>query len=215
MGASTTYSVVLLGDSVFDNKAYIGGAPDVAAYLRDALPPGSRVTLCAIDGSTTTDLGKQLDRVPDHATHCVLSVGGNDALENADLLALPCTSTGAALDLFAERLETFEQSYGWALDAVVGLGRPVTVCTIYNAQLGGELARRAEVALMMFNDVVMRSALARAVNVVDLRLVCTDAGDFTRQIEPSEVGGTKIARAVAHAIGATGGDDRTSRISAG
>jgi DNA-binding transcriptional LysR family regulator len=44
---------------------------DVAACLREALPAGSRVTLCAIDGSTTSDLGKQLEmsRVvgPSHA----------------------------------------------------------------------------------------------------------------------------------------------------
>jgi hypothetical protein len=213
--ASSSYSVVLLGDSVFDNKAYTGGAPDVAACLREALPAGSRVTLCAIDGSTTSDLGKQLDRIPEHATHCVLSVGGNDALENADLLALPCESTEAALDLFAERLEAFEQSYGWALDAVVDSGRPVVVCTIYDAQLGGELARRAKVALMMFNDVILRSALARGVDVVDLRLVCRDEGDFVREIEPSAIGGAKIARAVACALGALVGDNATSRLSAG
>lgn len=87
MSVGKTYSVVLIGDSVFDNGAYTAGAPDVAACLRDALPEGSRVTLCARDGTTTTDLGRQLDRVPKHATHVVLSVGGNDALENADRLA--------------------------------------------------------------------------------------------------------------------------------
>ena len=79
-------SVVLLGDSVFDNKAYTAGAPDVAAHLRRFLGD-ARVTLCAIDGATTVDLGPQLDRVPKHATRVLLSLGGNDALENADLLS--------------------------------------------------------------------------------------------------------------------------------
>lgn len=215
MVANATYSVVLLGDSVFDNRAYTGGEPDVASCLRDALPDGSRVTLCAVDGSTTADLGKQLDRVPDHVTHSVLSVGGNDALENADILSLPCRSTGDALDLFAERLDAFEQAYGWTLDAVVDLGHPVTVCTIYNAQLEGELAARARVALMMFNDVVVRAALARGVDVIDTRLVCTEATDFTQQIEPSAAGGAKIARAIASALGAIPRSRGVATVSAG
>ncbi len=215
MDTNATYSVALLGDSVFDNRAYTGGEPDVAACLRAALPGGSKVTLCAIDGSTTADVGRQIDRVPDHTTHVVLSVGGNDALEQADMLALPCTSTADALDLFADRLDAFEQAYGWTLDAVIDRGRPVIVCTIYDAPLDGELANRARVALMMFNDAIKRSALARGVDVIDTRLVCTESTDFTQQIEPSASGGAKIAKAIAHALGATAGDHPTSRTTAG
>jgi hypothetical protein len=32
--------LVLLGDSVFDNAAYVGGGPDVVAQLRARLPTG-------------------------------------------------------------------------------------------------------------------------------------------------------------------------------
>ena len=41
--------VVLLGDSAFDNKAYVAGGPDVVAQLRARLPPSWRASLGAVD----------------------------------------------------------------------------------------------------------------------------------------------------------------------
>lgn len=193
--------VALLGDSVFDNKAYTGGEPDVASHLRGLLPSWN-VTLCAIDGSTTHDVGRQLDRVPKTADHLVMSLGGNDAIMNADLLDLPVSSTAGALETFHERLEAFETSYGWALDALKHLGRMAWVCTIYNGNLGAD-ATRAKVALMMFNDVIIRSALSRDMSVLELRLVCTEVSDFANPIEPSGSGGLKIAAAIRRAIDPT------------
>lgn len=194
-------SLTLLGDSIFDNQAYTKGQPDVSAHLRARLPEDWRVTLCAIDGTTTSSLGRQLDRVPDHSTHLVLSLGGNDALENADLLDSPTRSTGEALDLFEGRVSSFRQSYGWALDAVLELGLPTTVCTIYNGNLPGDEGRRARVALMMFNDVIVEAALSRGVNMIELRAVCTEVQDYANPIEPSGSGGEKIAAAIARGLG--------------
>jgi len=39
--------VVLLGDSIFDNKAYVGDGPDVITQVREALPDGWTATLAA------------------------------------------------------------------------------------------------------------------------------------------------------------------------
>jgi hypothetical protein len=206
--------IALIGDSVFDNSAYTKGAPDVAAHLRDVMPTWG-VTLCAVDGSTTSDFRPQLDRVAAETTHVVLSLGGNDALLNADLLDLPVRSTAEALDLFHERVDGFESSYGHAIEAVLALRRHTTVCTIYNGNLGGDEARRARVALMMFNDVILRTALRFSVNAIDLRLVCSDPRDFANPIEPSGSGGRKIADAIARAIGVSGEPTRKATFSAG
>ncbi len=202
-------SVALIGDSILDNKVYVGTGPDVAAQLRATLegPDGTdtawQVTLCAVDGTTTQDVGKQLERVPDHVTHIVLSLGGNDALENADLLGdMPAGSVGVAIDRLGERVAEFAQSYGWALDAVCDLGRPVCVCTIYDANLVGDEGRRAVTALALFNDVIVRAALRRGVGIIDLRSVCTGPEDYANEIEPGVRGGEKIARAIAQAVGA-------------
>jgi hypothetical protein len=135
MRQRTHRHVVLLGDSIFDNGAYTGTEPDVIAHLCSILPDGWAATLCAVDGSTTLDLAAQLPRVPPEASHLVVSIGGNDALLNADLLDTEVRSTAEALELFAERIQDFEASYRKAITAVLRLGRATVVCSIYNGNL--------------------------------------------------------------------------------
>lgn len=193
--------VVLLGDSIFDNAAYTRGEPEVVEHLRQVLPDGWQATLCAVDGSTTTDLSDQLREVPADATHLVVSIGGNDALGHVDLLDLPVASTAEALTLFGERVDRFEASYRAALEEVVALGRPTTVCTVYNGDLPASQARLARVALALFNDAIYRIAAEMLFPVLELRLVCTEPGDYANPIEPSGQGGRKIARAIVQALG--------------
>jgi hypothetical protein len=200
--AMSTSHIALLGDSIFDNAAYTGGAPDVATHLRALLPPGWGASLLAVDGSTTRDLGPQVAQVDAGVTHVVVSMGGNDALLNSDLLNMPVGSTAEALVLFGRRIDAFKASYVAALDSILALGRPTTVCTVYEGNLGPVEAPLARVALMTFNDVILRAAFERAVDVIDLRLVCTEASDYANPIEPSGSGGKKIADAIVAAVGA-------------
>lgn len=194
---------MLLGDSIFDNAAYTSGEPDVTAHLTRLLQPAGSPVLLAVDGSTTADVGTQLGRLPRDATHLALSVGGNDALQQRDLLTARVGSTAEALDLFSDRLRRFEDAYRRALEAVVSVGLPTTVCTIYNGVLpDADEARRARIALMLFNDVILRAAWEHGCTIVDLRLVCTDFADYANPIEPSGAGGAKIARALARVVGA-------------
>lgn len=194
--------IVLLGDSIFDNAAYTAGEPDVVAHLRDLLPAPWSASLAAVDGSTTIDLHRQLAEIPARASDLVVSVGGNDALLNADLLASPVPSTTAALELFADRIADFESRYREAVAAALALERRVAVCTIYNGDLPPAEARAARVALMTFNDVILRVAFEHWLPVIDLRLVCDRPEDYANPIEPSGSGGRKIAEAVARACGA-------------
>ena len=61
---------MLLGDSIFDNAAYLtAGAPDVVRQVRQRLPYGSKATLAAVDGSRIRDVPEQLRRLPDDATY--------------------------------------------------------------------------------------------------------------------------------------------------
>ena len=52
--------VVLLGDSIFDNAAYVPGGPAVIEHLRKELPPGWKGTLVARDGAVTDDVPRQV-----------------------------------------------------------------------------------------------------------------------------------------------------------
>jgi hypothetical protein len=194
--------IVLLGDSIFDNRSYVGAQPDVVTHLRALLPEGVLATLLAVDGATTHSMARQRAEIPGDATHVVVSVGGNDALGHSDLLRAPAMFTADPLRFLGERIDRFEADYRSAVQPVLGLGLPATVCTIYNGALRDpDEAARARVALMLFNDVIVRVAVEHHASVIDLRLVCNESTDYANPIEPSGPGGLKIARAIARATG--------------
>lgn len=198
-----SHHIVLLGDSAFDNGAYTGGQPDVSAHLRALLPTWT-VSLLAVDGSTTADLGPQLQAVPDDASHLVLSLGGNDALQHWGVLRMPAATNADALMEWARRVAAFEEAYRAVVADVLALGRVTTVCTIYNGRLDSVRAEPARMALRLFNDAVLRVAFAHQLRVIDLRLVCADPADYATAIEPSGAGGLKIAQAIAAVTAAAG-----------
>jgi hypothetical protein len=202
--------LVLLGDSIFDNRAYTGREPDVLTHLQEVLPSTWQATLVAVDGATTRSMAAQVERIPKGATHLAVSIGGNDALGNIDLLSSPARSTADALALFGRRVQEFEAQYRKALAPVLALERPLTLCTIYNGALPDQQqAALARIALMLFNDVIIRAAFESNAALVDLRLVCSEPPDYANPIEPSGSGGLKIARAVARAAGALAGEPGT------
>jgi hypothetical protein len=193
--------LVLLGDSILDNGAYTAGGPAVIQQVRAQLPPGWEATLQAIDGSTTADIPKQLSSLPDDATHLVLSVGGNDALLRADLLDTPVSSTAGALLLMHGAAAEFSAAYARVIDACLARALPLVVCTIYNGNFPEfDLQLRAKVALTVFNDVIIASAVRKTLKVIELRAVCITANDYANTIEPSSNGGAKIAAAIVRAV---------------
>lgn len=210
-----TEHIALLGDSIFDNVSYTNGAPDVITHLRQVLPHEFRASLFAIDGSTTSDLREQVTELPHDVTRVVLSIGGNDALLNADLLDLPVASTREALLLFGQRMSRFEASYREAVASVVRRVPNTTVCTVYNGNLPEDQAKSARVALTLFNDVILRVAFEWRLQIIDLRLVCTDPADYANPIEPSGSGGAKIARAIASTLDSMPGHSSPSRVFTG
>ena len=193
--------LILLGDSIFDNAAYVAGGPDVVVQVRRHLPANWRATLLAVDGAVTTGVRSQLARLPSDATHLVLSVGGNDALGHTDLLDRRVHSSGEVLDALAEAAGAFEQRYRAAIADVLARDLPLTVCTIYNGAFPDRvLQRRATTALTVFNDAILRVAFERGLPVIDLRLVCNEPADYANPIEPSVRGGEKIARMIVQTI---------------
>ena len=189
--------IVLLGDSIFDNAAYVGGGPDVVRQLRDILPSGWRATLNARDGAVIADLPQQLQKLPGDASHLVVSAGGNDALGDAGLLDRKVASMAEALELITGVRERFRSAYGRMLDQVLQRRLPLAICTIYEARFPEPVTRRlAATALTALNDAITREAFARNVDCIDLRILCDDDRDFANPIEPSVHGGGKIARAI-------------------
>jgi hypothetical protein len=211
--------LILLGDSIFDNGVYTNGGPDVVTQVREFLSPGWSATLLAVDGSTTVNIAEQIQLLPKDATHFVLSVGGNNALTYASKLGISFfgmvgESTAKALDSLADISEEFEMHYRSAVDTCLQAKLPLAVCTIYNGCFPDRGYQRiATLALALFNDVILRVAIEKALPVIDLRLICTDAADYANPIEPSSVGGAKIAEViVAVATGGSGDRVRGTRV---
>jgi hypothetical protein len=190
--------LVLLGDSTFDNQAYVPQGSDVTAQLRQALPGDWNISMLAQDGAITEDVVQQVASLPRGATHLLVSVGGNDGLRDAAVLREPVSTVAEALAELERVLVRFEAQYRRMLDKVTAQNLSVTVCTIYAPpfqESALQLATRT--GLPLLNDVIMREAFARALDVLDLRLLFDDPDDFANVIEPSVQGGAKMARAIA------------------
>jgi hypothetical protein len=192
--------VVLLGDSIFDNAAYVAGGPDVVTQLRTLLPSGWTATLLAVDGAIISEVPSQLARLPRDAAHLVLSAGGNDVLAHADLLDRRASSSAQVLGWLADAAEEFAGRYRKLISTLIGQRLPLTVCTIYNGNLEPPVRRIAATALSVFNDAILRTAAEHSVPVIELRLVCTEPRDYANPIEPSVAGGAKISRAIVAAV---------------
>jgi GDSL-like lipase/acylhydrolase family protein len=202
--------VMLLGDSILDNASYVAGAPDVVRQVRQRLPQGSKATLAAVDGSKIGDVRRQLRRVPADATHLVLSVGGNDALGSSDFLSAPARTAAEALSGLADIADEFERGYLAMLTDVLALELPTAICTIYYPRFPDAALQKVAVAgLTVFNDCIVRAAFANGLPLLDLRLICNEAGDYANAIEPSAQGGEKIARAIAEFVEQNPIGDRT------
>lgn len=193
-------NVVLLGDSVFDNRLYTEGGWDVARWLRLQLPE-AEVTLLAKDGATTADIGKQLRRMPEGATHLVMSMGGNDALAEAGVLNKAVGDVGEAVFELASVVDDFDANYRECLADVLSLGLPTTVCTIYNgcSKSWQEQVEHAGVVALLDNAIIQAAMDAR-VPVIDLRRVLTMEEDYFNPIEPGYAGGGKLAAVIANAV---------------
>jgi hypothetical protein len=189
--------VVLLGDSIFDNRVYVSPGPDVRHQLQARLGKAWGVTLLAVDGHVTADVKRSLQRVPEGATHLVVSVGGNDALGHASLLGERAGSVAEAVERLARAQSSFAAAYAEMIDAVLKLGIPSSVCTIYDANYPEPHRRLVVTALTLFNDVITRAAFSHGLPLIDLRLICREPSDYANPIEPSSQGGDKITAAIA------------------
>lgn len=205
--------LVLLGDSIFDNSAYVGSGPALIDQVPMSLPDRWDVTLAAVDGSAAADVPGQLVRLRRPATHLVVSAGGNDAIGVSDILEVPAAHVGEAMLALAEAAEAFEVRYRAMLREVLRAGVPTAVCTVYWPRFSQpDFQRMCVTALTVFNDAILRAAADADIPVLDLRRICTEDADYANEIEPSSAGGRKIADAIGRLAGADAAAWRRAEI---
>jgi lysophospholipase L1-like esterase len=132
----------------------------------------------------------------------VLSVGGNDALQHIDLLeTIAETTTKDLLVRLWKIREEFRQIDASLLDRLAATRAQVLVMTIYNPCFRGHgsddaYQQAAASAVSIFNDVIQQEAHLRSFHILELRNLFGDSADYANQIEPSAIGGAKLAAAL-------------------
>lgn len=194
--------VILLGDSIFDNATYVPGELPVIKQLKNRLSDNWQTTLLAVDGDVTIDVSNQLKKLPGDASHLIVSVGGNDALQNISILDEPARHSSEVLLKLADIQNEFRMNYRRMIERILEYRLPVIVCTIYDQMpfpVEEAFTRMIRTTLSLFNDCIIREAARCGLGVLDLRLVCDKATHYSSisPIEPSFEGGQRIADAIA------------------
>ena len=213
--------VVLLGDSILDNGAYVGGGPAVIDQVRAALPAGWAAELVAVDGDVVADVAGRLAAAdlsdpPPGGDYFVISAGGNDALRSSAILHRAVTNAAAVFAELADLRERFTARYAAMLDAAAPAGTRAAVCTIYDPNYPDpRLQRPATAALPAFNDCILRVAAVRGLPVLDLRVLFDAPADYANPIEPSAVGGAKLAGLIRRVVTTHDFEDGGARLYGG
>lgn len=180
--------VILIGDSVLNNSAYVTKSKSVPERLKSKMSAGNFLNV-AQDGATITDLYAQLDKIPlelnDSNTFVFISAGGNDILNKK--IKLNDAKLTKLFDDYMNFLKALRVKLGSAKINVLNLYLP-----------SGSQYESYNLTVDKWNTMLEEhsSTVGETYNVVDIHSSLVGAEDFVYNIEPSEVGSAKIADAI-------------------
>ena len=194
--------VTLLGDSIIDNKIYV--EPDEFSVLEHLEHISDDAFLqIALDGATTDHvLSSQLDHVSEDDTHIVLSIGGNDLLNNISFLTQDFRySPMRVFEQLREMLLPVSKNYEAIVQKVTNYRATPLLCTVYEGDLVGSdefdsIAESAKSMVSFFNDSIYRIGSKYKIDVHELREIFVTSDDYANPIEPSHKGGQKFAKEI-------------------
>ena len=191
--------VNLLGDSIIDNKVYVGPHElSVTEHLHNLTD--DVINSIAVDGHTTKDvIHAQLDMLPYYSTHQVLSIGGNDLLQN--MFFLKNTEQLTANEVFEQSvgiMAPIKRRYQTIVEKLSLQNSNILLCTVYEGNLLNDpllydIALSSKAMVSMLNDIVYSTANTYNAEVLELRNIFTKPKDYANPIEPSHIGGSKFA----------------------
>ncbi len=157
------------------------------------------------------------------ATHIVMSIGGNDLLQNISFLQMTSKLSEVmdkdarigkwgARELNPSRNKVFEETYFEIIkpmqqkyeSIVANLSNyraKLLLCTVYEGDLVdsdefSDVIYSSKTMLSIFNDVVYRTAQKYNGKVLELRDIFVTPEDYANPIEPSHRGGQKFAKEI-------------------
>jgi len=220
--------IILLGDSIIDNRSYVlDGELDVTNHLKKlyAGQPDVFITNNAVDGDTMYDLERNyLDEEElQNASHTIVSIGGNDLLHNISFLQttselsevmgkdarigkwgareLNPTRNKVFEETYFEIIKPFTKQYGTIVANLSNHRAKLLLCTVYEGDLVdsdefSDVNNSSKTMVSVFNDIVYRTANKYDADVLELREIFVSSEDYANPIEPSHIGGGKLAKAI-------------------
>ena len=191
--------VNLLGDSIIDNKIYVGPHErSVTEHLHNL--SDDVINSIAVDGHTTKDvIHAQLDLLPQYSTHQVLSIGGNDLLQNMYFLKnQERLTTNEVFEQAVGIMAPIKRRYQTIVEKLSLQDSNILLCTVYEGNLLNDpllydIALSSKAMVSMLNDIVYSTANTYNAQVLELRTIFTMPKDYANPIEPSHIGGSKFA----------------------
>ena len=197
-------SIILLGDSIIDNKTYVQQHEySVLEHLQNISK--NEFLQLAHDGDTTvTVLERQLQSQEiAKSSHLVLSIGGNDLLQNISLLHEgPIENINKAFaDVHKQIFKSLEQRFETIVEKLSSHRANLLLCTVYEGDLGRtdefrDVLDSSKIMVSSFNDTVYKTASMYNADVLELRHIFTTPEDYANPIEPSHIGGKKLAKGI-------------------
>lgn len=139
--------------------------------------------------------------IPEDATHVAISIEGAWAIETSGLLQGGTHTISEALETLCTAADEFEGMLEGMIAAAQETGLPTVVCTLVPARHAKPAQHRnVSTALAIFNDRVLRCAVAAGLSIVDLRLVCDEDADYASATLLSRAGVRKAANVVRTAL---------------
>ena len=187
--------------------------------------PDIFITNNAVDGDTMFDLEyKHLEsKEVENASHIVVSIGGNDLLHNISFLQktsqlsevlgkdarigkwgareLNPSRNRVFEETYFEIIKPFKKQYETIVANLSSHRANLLLCTVYEGDLVdsdefSDVNNSSKTMVSIFNDIVYRTANKCGADVLELRDIFVRPEDYANPIEPSHIGGGKLAKAI-------------------
>jgi hypothetical protein len=191
--------VVLLGDALLDAYSSIDKTP---GEFEDALLPGTRDqwTISVVSANAVERAGPAFV-LPKGATHAIIFIEGNHAIEQSGLLHSRPDTYGQKLEQLSLAADEFERTLARLIHVAQAAGLVIMVCTMFAPNHKDPVRQRtASAALAVFNDRVTKRAAEARVSQIDLRLICNEPEDYDKPTQLSQSGLQKAANVIRFAM---------------
>ena len=175
-----TESIILVGDSILKNNSYVLEEKSVEKLL--STKTYAHIYCFAVNDSIIKDATEQVNILPQHlnepSTCIFLSIGGNDILKGIDPVSRIFRQYMDLVYLIKERMDKTK----------------IVLINLYYPT--DEKYEKYYSSIKRWNELVDAYAEDNDLKVLDASAILAKEADFTSDIEPSVIGGEKLANEI-------------------